>query len=143
MEAFEAMLVEFGGPTQYLNQMLDGVAAKRDFVHMLLESFPEHIDREYHYSHVMAPGSSYIVHPATLGFEPGVSTKPFAEANVSRKLLHELCKDGFRTEKEPLMVIQPDELQRSEFRIPQWCQVACDLKGASGRFVDKNLPKQA
>eukprot|EP00971_Amphidinium_carterae_P349454 6491024-Amphidinium_carterae.1 len=101
---------------------------KTKYIAQLRSVSPERIDIKYQQRETAVTGSTVYVHASYLGFEPSCSTKPFADAVVAKRLVMEFLKDGFQTEVEPLICVQPAELMRSTMKLFIDATTAQDIK---------------
>ena len=114
-EEARKIMVERGGPAQYLNAM--SAEEKADFAKFLWKTFPEQDCHLYHHEQKIPSvtdadiGSSTptIVHIAALGFSPDCSLKPPPGKEVFTALVDQYLQDGFVTSCEPLLVVQTRE----------------------------------
>ena len=88
-----------------MQDLLEAYAAR------LHEIVPSRPDIMYQTSDAIAPGQVVHVHVSALGFGPHASPKPLAEASTCRKLAAEILQDGFQSELEPLICVQPPVLK--------------------------------
>lgn len=106
----------YGGPAQYLSEVLREACDGQLFLDWLKDTLPECDDTLYHHEAVLphvteaelASSTPICLHVSCLGFTANCSLKPCPGFDKCKTLMEEIVKDGFVTSSQPLFVLQHD-----------------------------------
>ena len=143
-EAVKSQVAASGGPAQYLRKAMDDKAKQQPFLDHLWTAYAERSDVFYHHDKQVPPvpeqelvtTPATCVHISALGWSVECSMRAYPSMVVFDELVDLYLFDGFKTNSEPLQVLQPAELIEGQLGLQApWA----DQCGADGPLPPHSL----